>query len=134
MTSRQPSHRVIGVLAALATSCKGCWNFDQYNRDPHWVDAGIPILVTSAPVSEVACYDRFGNTVYRHVSAERTHVLTRLACHQWLRCCISDPWVDGQSEDTRAWGVGYEGQGGEESAVSIDGVGVTCVIIKGYLP
>jgi hypothetical protein len=91
------------------------------------------IPVTSAPVSTAVCHDMYGNNIFRHVSRDRVHQLVRVGCHQWLRCCVGDPWVDRSSADARPWGIGFEGDTGEESAVIVDGAGVSCVTVKGYL-
>jgi len=77
----------------------------------------------------VLCLDRFGNQVYRHDSFDAFHVLTRLPCLDWLRCCVADP--PGPGEDARPWGVSLEG---DERVVAIDGVGISCVVINGHLP
>lgn len=92
-----------------------------------------PGPITDAPVSVVQCFDQHGNQIFRHTSTERVHRVTRVGCFPWLRCCISDPWQDGM-EDSRPWGIGFEGDTGESSAVVVDGVGVTCTTVTGYIP
>ena len=91
------------------------------------------VPVTNAPVSTVKCFDKFGNVIFSHVSRDRPHQLSRVGCISWLRCCVSDPWTYGEP-DKRPWGIGFEGDAPDYSAAIVDGVDVTCTVVRGYIP
>ena len=115
-------------LGCLIATCVGV----RYETQEDTRMRTIPYEMT--PNSLVRCYNKFGTIVYENKITDRTvtHVLTRLPCGVYYGggCCISDPPKDG-TEDGRRWGIG---RSDSDVVVDLDGRGVECVSVKGFLP